>query len=266
MGITHCAKETAELDIKKEVWSYSKGCWPWKKGSEQRVLPALLAEAAGAGDLGETLICGVRGVTGSVLKGTHCKDFRWIKWVSVICTSSGSAVYCQHWDSGSRGTPFLQASVHPELPPVLGLSSGVAVVRSPNPAWAALAEANYHWWITSAQTWQSQGESWAQEWHTPCKQVGGSPRMGTARSVERHSHFFAFLPHQVLMSSGPAALYHVHRSVDVLCASILFPFLPISIRFDCGQSLVDRREGRGGLIQSFYLALCLIKTTTNGTV
>lgn len=74
------------------------------------------------------------------------------------------------------------------------------------------------------------------------------------------------LPQQVLMSSGPSVLHHVHVSVDVLCASILFAFPPISIQFGCGQSLVEGREGRGGLIQSFYLALCLIKTTTNGTV
>lgn len=55
----------------------------------------------------------------------------------------------------------------------------------------------------------------------------------------------AALPsHQVVMSSGPAVLHHVHRSVDVLCASILFTFLPISIRFDCGHSLVDRGKRR----------------------
>lgn len=64
-GITHYAKETAELDLKKEVWSYSKGCL------EER----LRAEGAGAwkqtGDLGETLIHGVRGVTGGVLQGNH---------------------------------------------------------------------------------------------------------------------------------------------------------------------------------------------------
>lgn len=75
-GITHCAKETAKLDLKKEVWNHSKGCWTWKKGSEQRVLPALLAEAAGAGH-GSKLVTlrvlngGMRGVTGGVFEGNH---------------------------------------------------------------------------------------------------------------------------------------------------------------------------------------------------
>lgn len=77
-GITHCAKETAKLDLKKEVWNHSKGCWTWKKGSEQRVLPALLAEAAGAGH-------GSKLVTLRVLNG-WCEgcNWGWIRGKSLI--------------------------------------------------------------------------------------------------------------------------------------------------------------------------------------
>lgn len=186
-------------------------------------------------------------------------DFRWIKWISDLhelrecCLLAAVGLWKQRM-------PFLQASVHPELP-LLGLSfSGVAVLSSPAP----LTEAHCHRLVTSAQTGRARRDLGAQEWHTPSGRWW-QPEDGDCR-VWGQAQPLPCLPQQVLMSSGPAVLHCVHGSVDVLCASILFTFLPISVQFDCGQSLVDRREGRGGLIQSFYLALCLIKTTTNGTV
>lgn len=76
-GITHCAKETAELELKTEVWNSSKG----RLDLEER----LRAEGAASspcrgcwsrswkqtGDLGEILINGVRGVTEGVFQGDH---------------------------------------------------------------------------------------------------------------------------------------------------------------------------------------------------
>lgn len=144
-------------------------------------------------------------------------------------------------------------------PTLLGLSfSGVAVLSSP----ATPTETHCHRLITSAQTGRARRDLGAQEWHTPCRQVlaargWGLQGLGTGTATALSSPAGS---DEFRSSCSPLCVR------DVLCASILFTFLPISIQFDCGQSLVDGREGRGGLIQSFYLALCLIKTTTNGTV
>lgn len=77
LGITDGAKETAELYFffffKKNVWHCRKERWTWKKGSEQRNTASCPCKGyqsrswKRAGNLGETLINGVREVN----RGTY---------------------------------------------------------------------------------------------------------------------------------------------------------------------------------------------------